>query len=424
MEKFLKKLLPIIILLVFATSANSQEGSYYEAEENYEGWNVALASGFSQFYGDVSQYGFFEKLNNESKLSWSLIIGKEITPWFTMRGQALGGRLKSYQDVFEDGRPANLFIDTKYFEIGANGRFSLDQLWLNYSDERRWQVYGVAGLSFAVWDALLLDQVTMTEIDPNADRNHSALVFPLGLGFEYRIHENWHAFTEWSYRFVASEMVDLVQGGFTSDPILNVGIGVNYKFGAPTTTTSPRQRDTEEPEYGQRAKADPYERNSNDGPDIMEFSPANSCTNVAVNRNARQTFSGADDGGTRTSTSTSDNSQGVDVMMGQDQQPGNTNTARSSRDDFFNEGLTFSVQILAVSKPANISAWKQKYNIRRPVREHRQSGLYRYVAGSFDSYREAEVYADILQNKGVTDAFVVAFRDGQKVRLTSRMMSY
>lgn len=110
--------------------------------------------------------------------------------------------------------------------------------------------------------------------------------------------------------------------------------------------------------------------------------------------------------------------------MGQNQQPANTNTDRSSSEVFFGEGLTFSVQILAVSKPANITSWKQNYNIRRPVREHHQSGLYRYVAGSFDSYREAEVYADILQNKGVTDAFVVAFRNGQKVRLTSRMMSY
>ncbi|MDZ7776864.1 MAG: hypothetical protein U5L09_15280 [Bacteroidales bacterium] len=61
---------------------------------------------------------------------------------------------------------------------------------------RRWEVYGVAGISFATWDALLKDAVTLNEIDPAADRVHDGATIPLGLGFEYRVFENWHIFTE------------------------------------------------------------------------------------------------------------------------------------------------------------------------------------------------------------------------------------
>ncbi|MDZ7776865.1 MAG: hypothetical protein U5L09_15285 [Bacteroidales bacterium] len=73
MKKYYRILLPFIVVLIVAGEISAQEGAYYDQDSEYEGWNIALMTGFSQFYGDVSQYGFFEKLNNESKLSWSLL---------------------------------------------------------------------------------------------------------------------------------------------------------------------------------------------------------------------------------------------------------------------------------------------------------------------------------------------------------------
>ena len=417
MKIALKILLPVMIFIGLSGPLKAQEGAYYEPESEYAGWHVALMTGFSQFHGDVSQYGFFTKLNGESKLAWSLMIGKEISPLVTLRGQALGGNLVSYQDTFDDGRPANLFLDTRYFELGANARFNLNTLWMDDFNEKRWEVYGVAGLSFATWDALLRDNITLAEIDPLADRTHSGLVIPIGIGFEYNIYNNWHLFTEWTYRFVASEKVDLVEGGFSSDPILNVGFGVNYKFGVIEGADS-----FEDEDEMQSQETTQYRRLNFEGPDILEFSPENTCTKVSYRK------SGMDN--------SSDNlqnrhQQGVGNILTGGSKRETTNDYRYSdyggsgdNTDFLGQGLTFSVQILAVSKPADIQSWKRRYNIQRQVMEYDRGGLYRYIAGNFDSYRAAEDYASILRNRGISDAFVVVFRNGEKVRLTPKMKSY
>ncbi len=422
MKKSFEILLPIIILICFSGSLKAQEGAYYEPESEYEGWNVALMTGFSQFYGDVSQYNFFTKLDGESKLSWSLMIGKEISPLVTLRGQALGGSLVSYQDTFEDGRPANLFLDTRYFEIGGNARFNLSTLWLEDYSEKRWEIYGVAGLSFATWDALLRDNITMAEIDPAADRTHSGIVFPIGLGFEYKVYENWHLFTEWTYRFVASEKVDLVQGGFSSDPILNVGFGVNYKFGVADETVS----FDDEPEDTD-AEATTYRRLNFEGPDIMEFSSDNTCTNTHKRFSDRDNTSGADnqDGGSDGDGRGQGSLGGMLSNNSRDMNTGGQEYESTSRyDDFLGQGVTFSVQILAVSKPTDIQPWKRKYSITRQVMEYHRNGLYRYIAGNFNTYSRAESYANDLRRRGIYDAFVVVFRNGEKVRLTPEMKRY
>lgn len=417
MKGALKILLPLMIFIGLSGPVKAQEGAYYEPESEYAGWHVALMTGFSQFYGDVSQNGFFTKLNGESKLSWSLMIGKEISPLVTLRGQVLGGNLVSYQDNFDDGRPANLFLDTRYFELGANARFNLNTLWMDDFNAKRWEVYGVAGLSFATWDALLKDNITSAEIDPLADRTHSGLVIPIGIGFEYNIYNNWHLFTEWTYRFVASEKVDLVEGGFSSDPILNVGFGVNYKFGVSDEEDSFADEDEI-----QSQETTQYRRLNFEGPDILEFSPENACTNVTDRK------SGMDNSSENLQNN---DQQGVENMPSEgskrrekddDRYPGYESSGNNA--GFLGQGLTFSVQILAVSKPADIQSWERRYNIQRQVMEYDRGGLYRYIAGDFNSYRAAEDYARILKNRGISDAFVVVFRDGEKVRLTPEMKKY
>ncbi len=410
MKNYTHHIITLLLLFSLTNTTSAQEGAYYDPNADYEGWSIALGTGFSQFYGDVSEYGFFEKLNNESKLSWSIMAGKEMNSWFTLRAQMMGGRLKSYRDLFDDDRPANLFLDTKYFEAGVNGKFDIDQLWRENTPEKRWDIYGVAGMCFATWDALLRDAVTMNEIDPNAERVHYGVTFPVGLGFEYRIHENWHLYTEWTYRFVASEMVDLVQGGFVMDPFLNVAFGVNYKFGSDyLADDSDTLEEQESSNRRQRNREDEYERLDAEGPDIQEISTNLGCTQTS---------------GESQRKSDESSNQGQEDMQEDVQDTGRERSSSGYMDAdemFDSRGLVFSVQLLAVSKPVDAQRWKQQFNIRRNISESKTNGLYRYFAGTFDSYQAAASYADIARTKGVSDAFVVALRDGKRVRLTSEM---
>lgn len=413
MKKMNRILLPIFILLIITSSVSAQESAYEEPVKDHAGWSMALMSGFNQYYGDISQKGFFGKFDGETKSMWSIMIGKQMNDWFTLRGQIMGGTLQSYKDTFDDGDEANLMMNTRYFELGLNGRFELDRLWNSYGTERRWQVYGVAGLSFASWDAFLKDYVLNSEIDPGGDKVHSGLVIPLGVGLEYQVYENWYVFTEWTMRFVASEMVDLVQGNFSSDPILNVALGVNYKFGLPTN------KKKNESEVAEETEAEDYERLAFEGPDIMDFSPENTCTSDQVNDHARDYGQNKNDG--KDFGRFLDNKTQAQANFGTPAPVVMSASGNNIERAVLGEGIVYSVQVLAMSKPINANIWKHRYNLTKTVREYSADGLYRYIVGYFNSYNDAENYARVVRAKGVHDAFVVVFNNGRKVPLTAQM---
>jgi hypothetical protein len=83
-------------------------------------------------------------------------------------------------------------------------------------------------------------------------------------------------------------------------------------------------------------------------------------------------------------------------------------------------GIIFSVQILAKSSgSANISKLKSQYGITEPVLEDHNHNMYRYIAGRFVNYNHASEYAKTLQNKGIYDAFVVAYQNGTRVPVST-----
>ena len=173
------------------------------------------------------------------------------------------------------------------------------------------------------------------------------------------------------------------------------------------------------------AETAPYRRLNFEGPDIMEFSSDNTCTNTQMRFSDRNDISG-----TESQDSGSDGSSqgGLGGMLrgdGRDMNTGGREYGSTSQyDDFPGQGVTFSVQILAVSKPIDIQSWKRKYTINRRVMEYHRNGLYRYIAGNFNTYSSADSYANDLRRRGIYDAFVVVFRNGEKVRLTPEMKRY
>ena len=44
--------------------------------------------------------------------------------------------------------------------------------------------------------------------------------------------------------------------------------------------------------------------------------------------------------------------------------------------------------------------------------------MYRYSAGTFNTYREALAYSQQLKQAGIHDAFVVVYQNNRRVRLT------
>lgn len=76
--------------------------------------------------------------------------------------------------------------------------------------------------------------------------------------------------------------------------------------------------------------------------------------------------------------------------------------------------IQFHVQLAASPSPMNMSDPKWQ-NLGYLVEVTRESGLYKYQARNFSSFQQANEAKILLQSKGFRDAFVVSYRDGQRI---------
>ena len=417
----------LIILTCLISTTKAQESAYYEPDSGLDKWSVGVFAGVSQFYGDVSQSNFFEKWgNDETKLSAGIMFGRQINPWLTLRAQYITAQLNSSKETFEDGRPATLFMDTQFDEFGVHGKVHLNEFIWNdeRQNPRKYQLYGFAGLGFATYDAELYDFELDERINQNAATTAS---FDIGVGVDYQVYKNWNAMLETGWRLAGTDKLDVMQGGFGSDIPFNISFGVNYKFGISSQSEEKdeRRKNEEKPsekEQIAKTKQGQYERLPGEGPDVLDF-PMSDCQI---------------DGG-ETQTSSTDRQQNTSFGREQNKRPITTSaaakrTSSSQSQDYskskqstsgfsseFEQGIVFSVQILATSKPADVDKLQQKHGVRYKIRERYSGNLYRYVVGIFRHYDDAVTYSKQLQQKGIYDAFVVVFRDGQKIRMTSEL---
>ncbi len=97
--KKLKITLGILLLLLFSTSYGIDPNCWGGKKQHcfWRHWSVNLHTGFTSYYGDLSQYDHYigKKLHFESHPSIGLKITKQVNSKLTVSGQALYGGFKS-----------------------------------------------------------------------------------------------------------------------------------------------------------------------------------------------------------------------------------------------------------------------------------------------------------------------------------------
>ena len=85
-------------------------------------------------------------------------------------------------------------------------------------------------------------------------------------------------------------------------------------------------------------------------------------------------------------------------------------------------GIVYRVQVLAKrDKLPSYNYLRERYNIVSDIYENYQDGVYRYSTGSFNTYQEALRHSYLMKDKGVQDAFVVAYKNNSRVKISSDM---
>ena len=78
------------------------------------------------------------------------------------------------------------------------------------------------------------------------------------------------------------------------------------------------------------------------------------------------------------------------------------------------EGVEFKIQLIVSRRDLNIPIYKQGDDISM---EYVKEDLIRYLVGSYTAIEEAESMKELYRHKGFDDAFIVAYRGGERVDL-------
>ena len=84
------------------------------------------------------------------------------------------------------------------------------------------------------------------------------------------------------------------------------------------------------------------------------------------------------------------------------------------------KGLYFRIQIIATGVAFDARELFIYEGIDQEVMVERHEGMYKYTAGSFESYNQAEAYRNRVERlQSVEGAFVIAYRDGKRISINS-----
>jgi len=364
-----------LLLFIGFLSLDGVSQNVDNTERSYRHWELGLQLGFGQYYGDISDKGYFEKLSGESRFSGSLLARWHANDRYGVGFQVQNSGLYSRKDNYANGSPLNLEYSGRVFEIGVHGYLNFSNLFLGPSD-RRFSFYGTIGVGYISWNGSLKNSLTGNIVYENGSNipgvsyKTSGAVIPTTLGLSYAINNNLSLDISGSLHTVLSDDVDFYADGFKNDILLFTHIGLSYHLN---------------PNRSKRAKT-PRGRPSDQPVDVLDLEKV-------TNREPIQKPA-----------------------------PLPVITLERPEKVVAYKDFEFRVQIFAKSKPMpNIKAYFSRINFEYPIVENTQMGLYRYSTGSFQNFNEAARYAELLRQRGIHDAFVVAYRNNQRISISSEM---
>ncbi len=84
-----------------------------------------------------------------------------------------------------------------------------------------------------------------------------------------------------------------------------------------------------------------------------------------------------------------------------------------------NNNITFRVQVVA--SPTKLSSSHRKLKLVEDYEEVKSGGYYRYMCGKFSVFEDAVNYQNVVKEKGIKDAFIVAYKNGERISVNQAL---
>jgi hypothetical protein len=388
-KTFTRILFVLFISLLISHKNFAQEGSVQQtSNQDLSSWQIGLYGGFSQYYGDISNKSYFQKFSGETGLSFGMHLRRHFNENYGLGLSFSRANLLSKKDFKADQiTPFNREYNGNLNHFSIHSYLNFSNFFWGYA-ERKLNIYGTLGLGYATWTGTLYNSLNGSVVEDfntaaAKNLNSSAPSFPATLGFEFTLSKNLKLTFEGTLLTVFSDDVDYYREGYQYDIITQTHFGLSYFF-----RSGDRNRRTIQPATRgvESSRWEPVMPVSVIEYEIYPELPSEKKPKIEIPPLSLTP---------------------VEEKVVPQQQP---------------SGFEFRVQIYAKSQRVNnSSSIYRNVQFEYPIIENFFNGIYRYSTGSFMSYSDAEAYARQLQNRGVYDAFVVAYRNNERISITSDM---
>lgn len=383
MDKTITKGL-LFFLLMTITGVNCFAQINKEEKPFISSWQIGAFGGFAQYYGDISNKSFLNKFSGETKLSFGLMVRRHFDENFGFGVSFNRANLYSIKDFKADGLTVvNLEYDGLINHLTFHSYLNFSNFFWGYS-ERTLNLYGTLGLGYVSWTGSLRNSQTgavVIDYSTAATNNfkNSSVTFPATLGAEFKLSNNLKLTFEGTLLTLLSDDMDYYRDGYQYDIVTLTHVGLSYFIGGQKKQKKERMLPSDNRQYEPVFPINVIDYEVyNDPPETKKKNQIPALT-----------------------IATPPKEMVVTKAI---------------------PAFEFRVQIYA--KTQRIQGQLAVYRnvtFEYPIQENFYNGIYRYSTGSFQSYAEAEAYAHTLQNRGVYDAFVVAYQNNERISITTGM---
>ncbi|HKK11069.1 MAG TPA: outer membrane beta-barrel protein, partial [Bacteroidales bacterium] len=225
--------LALALLIVQGAAFGQQSKDENSSFARY--WYLTLNGGISQFWGDVQDQNPMEKLS-EDKFSGGISLGHQLSPLFGLRGNLQYGGLYS---TLKAPSPQQEMEASTVLDYSLQATLSLVNLFADYKEDRKLDIYGFAGVGFSNWESeyrvkpngAVLGQSGGTSASNGPMELTTEGFIPFGAGISYKLSDVVSLGLEQTWKGVNSDMLDAKEGGYDYDVYSNSSLNLSFNLG-------------------------------------------------------------------------------------------------------------------------------------------------------------------------------------------------
>ena len=392
-----KKIITFLALITISISVIAQ--SYNKTSNFKSQWQINASAGSSLFFGDVKQYKIWPVTSNENewRFAGALQLGKQISSVFGIRAQAIYGKLAGTR------RAWNMFFESNYYEFNANTTVSIRNIISKYKNNQLWDTYMILGIGIVNYNTEVKDLTTKAVIKKIGYGNGKSFggrtlqgIFTGGLGFSLRLSNNWNINIESVNKIMNSDDMDGYENSFIYDVYNYTSLGITYKFGKKKQNKSKETYSYFEENENKRSN-DAVKQAEYDDYGTEPVSPPSETLVIEPSIVVTPVYE--------------DFTKEEEIIV-EETPIAPTQVIR----EVVVIGVEYRVQIAAKYGRKLPIHYLNNYNVPfEQIKENTYNGYYIYTVGSFSNYRQAREKRNALRNNGISDAFVVAFINGERL---------